>query len=358
MKKLDWYLLRQILSTFVFAILILAVVTAVIDFSEHVDNFFERKAPTSDILKYYRNFLPFMIAFLLPLFIFISTIFATSRLAYRSEIIAILASGVSFARLTRAYFVAAALLFALSMWVNHWVVPKGNHTRLMLEDKYFHNKQYSSQRNVHLRLSKDLFVYLQSYDYVSNYGYRFSAEQIKEGRVKEKLFADRCSYDSVRGTWTLYNVVIRKNEGLAESLEMIPVMEKKYAGFSPKDLDEDNDNMQAFTTPELIRIIEREKLRGRESLNYFYIERYRRTAQPFAGVILVVIGVSIASRKVRGGSGLHLALGIVLSAIYILAMQFTTTFSTKAGMNPLLAVWIPNLLFGVIAAWLYRRQLV
>lgn len=356
MKKLDWYILRQFLTTFLFAIMILAVITAVIDFSEHVDNFFERKAHWSDIFRYYRNFLPYMVAFLFPLFIFISTIFFTSRLAYRSEIIAILASGVSFPRFTRPYFIGAGLLLVFSLLVNHWIVPEGNKVRLSMEDKYFHDKQYSSQRNVHLRLSKDEYVYVQSYDYVSNYGYRFTDEHIDGSLVKKKLFAERCSYDSLKKIWTLYNVTVRTNDGLKERLEFYPQLDKKYPGFSPADLDDDNDNMQAFTTPQLSKVIERERLRGRESLNYFYVEKYRRTAQPFAGVILVMIGVSIASKKVRGGSGLHLALGIIISAAYILAMQFTTTFSTKAGMNPLLAVWIPNIIFSFIGLFLYMRQ--
>lgn len=357
MKKLDWYILKQFLQTFFFAILILAVITAIIDFSEHVDNFFERKATWGTIFKYYQNFLPYMVAFLFPLFIFISTIFFTSRLAYRSEIIAILASGTSFPRFLRPYLLGGILLLGLSMVVNHWIVPNGNKIRLAMEDQYFHDTYSSSQRNVHLRLSKNVYVYLQSFDYSSNFGYRFTAEKIVGTQLKEKIFAERVSYDSTKKLWTLYNVTTRYNDGIKESLKFSPTLVQSYPGFSPKDLDEDNDNMQAFTTPQLNKVIEREKLRGRESLNYFYIEKHRRTAQPFAGIILTVIGASIASRKVRGGSGLHLAIGIVISATYILAMQFSTTFSTKAGMNPLLAVWIPNIIFSIVAVYLYRRQI-
>jgi len=355
MKKLDWYILKKFLGTFFYAILVLAVITGVIDYSEKVDDFVKHQAPGLEILNYYKNFIPYMVAFLFPLFIFIATIFFTSKLAYKSEIIAILASGVSYQRFLRPYFVGAAILCGMSLVANHWVVPAANKQRLDFEDRYVHETKFSSDRNVHLRLSPELYIYLQSYDYTTNTGYRFTAERIAGTELKEKVMADRVSFDSSKQQWTLYSVIIRSNEGLKENLKFVPEMKQKY-GFTPKDLTNDNDVMTAMTTPYLNKIIAREKLRGRENLNQYYVEKHRRTAQPFAGVILTIIGATIASRKVRGGSGLHLALGIMISATYIMAIQFTSTFSTKAGMNPFIAVWIPNFIFGTIAIFLYRRQ--
>jgi lipopolysaccharide export system permease protein len=357
MKKLDWYILKKFLGTFIYAILVLAVITAVIDYSEKVDDFVKRQAPGLQVLLYYKNFIPYMVAFLFPLFIFIATIFFTSKLAYKSEIIAILASGVSFPRFLRPYIVGAGILCTVSLLANHWVVPAANKERLAFEDKYVHETTYSSDRNVHLRLSKDLYVYIQSYDYMSNTGYRFTAERINGTELVEKLMAERASYDSVKKAWKLYNVTKRVNKGLNEELTFASEMTQQYGSFTPKDLQADNDIMTAMTTPHLNKVIAREKLRGRENLNQYYVEKHRRTAQPFAGIILTVIGASIASKKVRGGSGLHLALGIVISACYIMAIQFSSTFSTKAGLNPLLAVWIPNIIFGLIAVFLYRRQI-
>ena len=296
-----------------------------------------------------------MVAFLFPLFIFIATIFFTSKLAYKSEIIAILASGVSYPRFLRAYWVGAAILCGGCFIANHWLIPAANKKRIAFEDKYVHENPYAADRNVHLRLSPEMYIYLQSYDYTTSTGYRFTEEHIVGTELKEKLMADRVTYDSLKKEWTLHSVVIRKNNGLKEELHFAPEMKKKY-GFTPADLENDNDIMTAMTTPYLNKIIQREKLRGRENLNQYYVEKHRRTAQPFAGVILTLIGVTIASRKIRGGSGLHLALGIMISAAYIMAIQFTSTFSTKAGMNPLLAVWIPNMIFGAIAFYLYRRQ--
>jgi len=355
MNKLDRYIIKQFLGTFFYAIIILAVITAVIDYSEKVDDFVKRQAPWGEILNYYKNFIPYMVAFLFPLFIFIATIFFTSKLAYRSEIIAILSSGVSYTRFMRPYLIGGAFLCVVSLLANHWIVPAANKQRLAFEDTYVHEATVASDRNVHLRLSNDLYVYIQSYDYLVNTGYRFTAERIVGEQLVEKIMAERISYDSAKKTWELHNVTIRRNNGLQEELILEAGLKRKYP-FTPGDLKLDNDNMTAMTTPVLNKVIAREKLRGRENLNQFYVEKHRRTAQPFAGLILTVIGVTIASKKVRGGSGLHLAFGIMISAAYILALQFSTTFSTKAGLNPLLAAWIPNIIFAFVALHFYRKQ--
>lgn len=355
MKKIDWYLLKKFLGTFLYAILILAAITAVIDYSEKVDEFVKRKAPAGAILNYYKNFLPYMVAFLFPLFIFIATIFFTSKLANKSEIIAILASGVSFPRFMRPYIIGGCILCGISLAANHWVIPAANEERLEFEDVYINNLSHGSDRNVHLRLSPTLYIFIQSYDYKLNTGYRFTAERIEGTMLKEKVMADLVSYDSVQKTWKLMKVTTRTNDGMQEKITTAAELIQQYP-FTPADLHEDKDIMMAMTTTQLNRAIDRERLRGRENMNPYYIEKYRRTAQPFAGLILTIIGVCISSRKVRGGSGLHLALGIGISAIYIMALQFSTTMSVKAGINPLLAAWIPNIIFGLLALYYYRKQ--
>ncbi len=357
MKILDWYIVKKFIGTFFYAIIILAVIACVIDLSEKMEDFVTRQAPVIEILNYFKNFVPHITALLFPLFIFIATIFFTSKLAYKSEIIAILASGVSFQRFLRPYIIGGAFLCCLSLLANHWIVPKANKQRLAFEDKYIHGTVLMSDRNVHLRLSKNLYVFMQSYDYSNNIGYRFTAETIEGVLLKEKIMAERASYDSVKKVWKLYTVTTRVNDGIKESVTYTPELVKQFPNFKPADLEEDDAIKEALTTPELDRIIAREKLRGRETLNFFYVEKHRRTAQPFAGFILTIIGVCLASRKIRGGSGLHLALGIVISALYIMAMQMSTTFSTKAGLNPMVAVWIPNFIFGALALYLYRRQI-
>jgi lipopolysaccharide export system permease protein len=355
-KKLDSFILKKFLSTFFFAIMILAVIACVIDYSQKVDDLVQNHAPAGAIAFYFLNFIPHITALLFPLFIFIATIFFTSKMAYRSEIIAIFAAGVSFKRFLRPYIAGCIILGGISLLANHWIVPLANQNINDFQTLYIWSKRVSSPNNLHLRLSPKLYIYLGNYNYTQNHGNTFTAETFDGTLLKEKIMAKGASYDSVKKEWILKDVTIRKNNGLKESLTTLGQLTKHYP-FTPDDLDDDDRVKETMTTPELIRYTKTQQLRGRENVNAYLIERYKRTAQPFAGFILAIIGVCIASRKVRGGSGLHLALGIVLSALYMLFLQFTQTFSTNAGLNPFMAVWIPNLIFGVVALYLYRKQI-
>lgn len=355
-KKLDSFILWKFLSTFLFAILILAVIACVIDYSQKVDDLVKNHAPAWETLLYFLNFIPHITALLFPLFIFISTIFFTSKMAYRSEIIAMLSAGISFKRFLRPYAVGALILGIVSLLANHWIVPLANRNINNFKVKYIWSQETSSPTNLHLRLSQSIYIYLNNYDYSANTGHWFSAETIDGTLLKKKVMARTASYDSTRKIWVLKDVVIRENNGLKEKLTKLPKLEQKY-NFTPKDLDVDEDIKETLTTPKLIAYTNQQIARGNEDVNFFLLERYKRSAQPFAGFILCIIGVCIASRKVRGGSGLHLAIGIVISALYMLLLQFANTFSTNAGLNPFVAVWLPNLLFAAVAYYLYRKQL-
>lgn len=357
LKKIDWYIIGKFLSTFFFAIMILAVISCVIDYSEKVDNIVSKKAPFWEVANYYKNFIPHITALLFPLFIFIATIFFTSKLAYKSEIIAILSSGVSFQRFLRPYLIGSGFLCLISLIANHWIIPVANKQRIAFEDKYINDADFKvSGENIHLGISKGTYIYIQNYNFVNNTGNHFTAEKIDGTFLKEKLMADYVVYDTVKKIWHLHNVMIRTNDTLKETIRNIPLMDTTYA-FTPADLNTSDAIKEALTTPELDRYIAKEKLHGSENLNFYFVEKDRRTAQPFAGFILTIIGACIASRKIRGGSGLHLALGIVISALYIMFLQLSTTFSTKDAFNPLIAVWLPNIVFGFVALYLYRRQL-
>jgi lipopolysaccharide export system permease protein len=353
---IDRYILKKFIGTFIYAILIMATIAGVIDYSEKVNALVSKKVPASEIFIYFRSFIPHIIALLFALFIFISTIFFTSRLAYKSEIIAILATGASFNRFLRPYFIGATFLCGVFLVANHWIVPIANKQRLAFEEKYVQSTVTTSDHNVHLRLSPQLYIYVQSYDYQLHTGFDFTAEKIDSTALTERISAERIIYDSLHKTWHLYQVTIRRNNGLNEELNFLPELKVAYP-FTPHDLRNDDDIKEALTTPELNSYIARETLRGRENLNFYYVEKYRRTAQPAAGFILCIIGACISSKKIRGGSGLHLAMGILISAVYMMFLQFSTTFSTKAGLNPLIAVWIPNLVFACVAWILYRRQI-
>ena len=355
-KKLDRYIIKKFLTTFFFAILILAVISCVIDYSEKVDNIVSKKAPLLVVLTYYRNFVPHITALLFPLFIFIATIFFTSKLAYKSEVIAMLSSGVSFQRFLRPYVIGGGFLCVISLLANHWVIPVADKQRVAFEDKYINDAMYIYPgENVHLAISKDTYIYIQSFNFANVTGSHFTAEKMKGTHLAEKLMAEQINYDSVKKIWHLHNVVIRKNDTLKESLAMVPEMDMKYP-FVPQDINNNEAQKEGLTTPQLNQYIATELLRGRENLSSFMVELHRRTAQPFAGLILTIIGACIASRKIRGGSGFHLALGIAISAVYIMLMQLSTTFATKSSLSPFIAVWIPNVIFAGVAYFLYRRQ--
>lgn len=277
-------------------------------------------------------------------------------MAYRSEIIALFAAGVSFKRLLRPYVVGAILLGIVSLLGNHWLVPLATKQMNRFKAKYIWSEQHYSPTDLRLRLSPHLYIYLHNFDYDNNKGNWFTAETIDGTLLKKKVLARSVDYDESRKIWILHDVAIRENDGLKETLVKKNKMEEKY-NFSPKDLSVDaSDYRQTLTTPQLIRYTQKQIERGKEDVTYFLIERYKRSAQPLAGLILTIIGVCISSVKIRGGSGLHLALGIVISALYILFLQFANTFATNAGLNPYIAVWLPNIIFGIVAYLLYRRR--
>lgn len=356
LKKLDWYIIKKFLSTFVFAIMIFAVIACVIDYSEKVDNIVQKKASFLTVAIYYKNFIPHITALLFPLFIFIATIFFTSKLAYKTEIISILSSGVSYQRFLRPYFIGGGFLCLISLIANHWVIPVANKERVAFENRYINDGSYfNSGENVHLGIGKGVYVYMRDYNYSNNIGDRFTAEKFEGTMLVEKLMSDNARYDSVKKIWHLQNVTIRRNDTLKETLTQVPELDVKYP-FTPTDLSPNEALKEALTTPQLNAFIELQKTRGRENLNFFYVERERRTSEPFAALILTIIGACLASTKIRGGSGFHLALGIAISAVYMLFIQLSKTFATKASLDPLIAVWIPNAIFAVLAWILYRRQ--
>lgn len=356
MTKIDWYILRKLIGTFIYSLMILLIISVVIDITEKIDDFIKYHISLHDVIvDYYFGFIPHIAALLFPLFIFISVIFFTSKMAYRSEIIAILSAGVSFRRFLRPYWVGAFLFGGILWLANYWVVPNANRIRTNFENNRIRtpdNEQSQYDRSSRI----DSFTYVNFGTYDPNYksGSNFTLERVDKQTMSVKLKADRITWDSTAKAWRLDYVTVRRMDGLKEtwisrqdSILKIPL--------HPKDLLEVKNLQEAMTTPDLRKYIQREAIRGSEGLNTYWVEYYRRTAAAAAVVILTLIGGIIAAKKVRGGSGLHLAVGIVISASYIILMQFTTVFSTKADLNPLVAVWIPNVLFGGLALYLYRR---
>ncbi len=354
LTRLDKYVLKNFLATFFFLLLAFSAIAIVIDFTEKINDFVKKKVPVGEILLYFRDFLPYILALLFPVFIFVAVIFFTSRLANRSEVIAMLCSGMSFKRFLRPYFIGAAIISFILLIANHYIIPVANKGRLRFEEKYLWDKAYSYSDNFHMRISPTEYIYMQSYNPESRLGYRFSYEKMEGTLMKQQITAERCEYDSINKLWKLSEVVVHTNDSLRESMKRYPTYSTVF-NFAPGDIVERREGKQMMTTPVLNAFIKRELEKGSENLNEYFIEKHRRTAAPFSSFVLSIIGACIASRKVRGGSGIHLAVGLMISAVYIFLMQFTTMFSMKGSLHPMLSVWIPNMLFTILAGYIYKK---
>lgn len=354
MKLLDKYIIRKFLGTFFFFLALIIVITIVFDISEKLDDFIERKAPLNAIIfDYYFNFIPFFANRFAPLFVFIAVIAFTGRMAANVEIVAILNSGVSFRRLLLPYFISAATLFAISFYFEGWVIPHSSKVKLAFENQYIKNPVEFKDRNLHRQISPGVFMYMESYNNNDNIGYRFSMEKISNGKRTWYLNSDRIKWDSVGGKWRIENYYIRTINGFRETLKSGFSMDTVLS-MKPADFRRRTNIIQAMDSPSLNKFIKDEQDQGSENINTYLVEKYRRVAIPFSTFILTLIGVSLSSRKARGGIGAQLGFGIFLSFTYILFQQFSETFAINGSISPLIAVWIPNLIFAVIGAFLVK----
>lgn len=356
--KLDWYILKKFFTTFFFAIVLLTFITVVIDISEKADDFVRSGLSTTEIIKqYYFGFIPHIVSMLFPLFVFISVIFFTSKMAGRSEIVAILASGISFNRFLRPYWIGA-LALALMLWLSYrYVTPAANKLRTTFQAKYIDSGPGSNFGNVstlYFRNDSSHYGQVSYFDTVSKRGSGFVLQKIENNELLENMRAETLVWDTSKKKWKLEGVVIHRFDSGRESVSQ---EQEKFINlnFKPSELIKSTYTKDILKTPELSDLIKKETLRGAEGLNDLKVEKYHRDATPFSLLILTLIGVSLASRKVRGGSGLHLALGIVIAAMFILTDRFSTIFSTKGNFPPLLAAWTPNMIFLMVAIFVFVR---
>ncbi|MEP7265040.1 MAG: LptF/LptG family permease, partial [Bacteroidota bacterium] len=345
-KILDAYIVRKFLGTFFFALGLIILIAIVFDISEKIDDFLEKDAPIKEIIfDYYLNFIPYFGNLFSPLFIFISVIFFTSRMADNTEIVAILASGISFKRFLVPYMVAATVLAGISLYLNNSVLPHANVKRTNFELKYIKNPYVYKNRNVHRQVSPGQYIYFESYNNFDNIGYQFSYEKFENGKMSYKLLSDRILWDSTKSKWTVENYFIRNINGLDENIKSGYRFDTTFA-FTPGDFNRRvNYAVETMDYGELNQFISEETMRGSEEVVFYQIEKYRRFAYPFATFILTLMGVSLSSQKVRGGIGVQIGLGILLSFTYIMFMQITTTFATNGNVPAIIAVWIPNMVF-------------
>ncbi len=354
LKKLDWYIIGKFLGTFFYAIALIILIVIIFDLSERIDNFIENKAPLYDILfVYYLNFIPYFVNLFSPLFTFIAVIYFTSRMAFNTEIIAILSSGISFKRMLIPYFLSATCLAILSIYLSNVMIPDANRKRLDFEETYIRSQRQFRERNIHLQIRPGEFVYLESFNERINVGYKFTIERIEDGQLKRKVFADRAEWIDSTRTWSLRNYFSREINGINEVLDFGQRMDT-LINLSPDDFIQNLREMDAMNFKELQAFIDNERLKGSENIKFYLVEKHRRIAFPFATLVLTLIGVSLSSRKVRGGLGIHLGIGLTLSFAFILFMQVSTTFATNGNLPPALAVWIPNMVFAALGFYLLK----
>jgi lipopolysaccharide export system permease protein len=362
LQKIDWYILKKFIITFIFCMLLFTVIAVAVDSSEKTDDFVKANLSTGEVIsQYYVGFVPYIWNLLFPLFVFIAVIFFTSKMATRSEVIAILASGTSYNRFLRPYLVGG-IFFALLLWLGsrYWI-PRANVIRSSFQSRYIDkndptkNRMFGNCTNCfYRRVDSNTFVGIRDYDTMSKSARGFFMEKVRNNQVIYNLRAESIRWDTAVKKWKLSRAAERFLDSAGERVSERPEMHINI-NLQPHELVRDDYMKDKLTTPQLVRYIRQEEMRGTEGLNALKVERYRRTATPATVLLLTVIGAVIASRRTRGGSGMHLAMGIVIAALFILSDRFSTVFATKGNFPPLIAAWLPNIVFSAVAYWLYRK---
>jgi lipopolysaccharide export system permease protein len=354
LKILDRYLIKNFLITYVFVAFVIVLIICMIDYTEKVDNFLEKKAPLNAIIvDYYFNLIPYWINYISPLMVFIATVFFTSRIAARTEVIAMLSSGISFGRMLLPYMIGASVLGVVTFIQVGWILPLANKVRNTFEKTYVKNEFYFSGRNVHITIAPDVYAYLESYNTTSKTGNKFTMETIKDNKLIQKFSADKIVWQPKKGKWTLQNYQVRTLDSLSEKITTGVEIDTTI-NLYPRDFESDYNLFETFTLPELNAYIDLLKSRGADGLEVYMIEKYTRFTQPFAILILTAIGVIVSARKSRKGVGWQIALGFMLAFIYILFFLLSKGVAEAGTINTLFAVWLPNIVFSFIGIILYK----
>lgn len=351
-KILDGYIIRKFLGTYVFAIILILAITIMFDINEKLDAFL--KAPLkATVFDYFVNFLPYFANQFSPLFTFIAVIFFTSKLADNSEIIAMLSSGMSFKRLLRPYLISAAVIAIATYLLSAYIIPPANVKRIEYTNTYVKNKRVEYGTNIQMQVGKGEIAYMSRYDNNAKTGYKFSLESFKDKKLVSRLTAQTIRYDTLYN-WQVRDYMIRDFKGNREEIRrgnkldtVIPI--------EPRDFLISKNDHETMNTPDLNNYIERQKERGVANIKSFEIEYHKRFAMTAAAFILTIIGMTLSARKVKGGMGINIGIGLVLSFSYILFMTVTSSFAVSGLTSPMLAMWIPNIVYAVIAFVLYKK---
>lgn len=354
LKQIDYYIIRKFLGTYIFTIILIIAIAVVFDFNEKLDKFISKDAPIKAIIfDYYLNFIPYFINLFSQLFTFIAVIFFTSKLADNSEIIAMLSSGISFKRLVIPYMIAATIIAGTTFYLNSYVIPPANQVRNEFQNKYIKNKRVDIASNIQLMVEPGVVAYFSRFENTTKTGYRFSMEKFDGKTLISRTTAQQIKYLDEH-KWQLKNYLIRDFEGKKEKITKGITLDTTIM-MQPSDFLIAKYDRETMTTPQLKAYIDRQKQRGVANITDFEIEYHQRYAAIFASFILTSIGMSVASRKVKGGIGLNIGIGLALSFSYILFTQISSTFAISGKMSPFFAVWIPNILYTLIAIYLYKQ---
>ncbi|NLZ18693.1 MAG: YjgP/YjgQ family permease [Bacteroidales bacterium] len=355
-KILDLYISKKFILTFFLSLLLIIVIVIIFDLSEKIDDFVKNEAPLKEIIfDYYCNYLPYLVNMFASLFVFITVIFFTSRMASNSEIIAILSSGISFHRMMVPYLASAALIAVLSLGLSLYVIPRSNSTRIEFEAKYIKKNTGFNLNNIHYQISPGQYVFLESFSRWNNTAYKFTIEDMDGNRLLRKVSAETAVWDTTLDGWHLRKVHIRDyTSGLKDNVTYKEEMDTVIA-LKIKDLFNNQKTVETLSIGPLDELIGSQKMRGDANVMFALIEKHRRLAMPFSAIILTIIGVSLSARRRRGGIGWNIGIGIGLAFSYIFFLRISEMFVYTDTLPPGIALWLPNVLFAVVATFLYKR---
>lgn len=357
-KTLDWYIIKKFIGTYIFSIALIISISIVFDINENLSKFTQYHAPLKAIVfDYYANFVPYFANLFSPLFVFIAVIFFTSKLAGNSEIISMLAAGVSFKRLMRPYMISCILISGMSFYLSAYVIPHGNTVRMNFESMYKNNRKNTAADNVQLQVENGVIAYIQHYDNQTKQGYGFSLDKFENKKLVSHMTATQIQYDTISDSkyhWKASNWKVREMRSLKEKITS-GLSRDTVIMMEPTDLVYSKGQQETFTSPELKDYISKQVNRGSQNVVQYQVEYHKRIASSFASFILTIIGVSLSSRKRKGGMGMYLGIGLGLSFTYILLQTISATFAINAGMPPIIAAWFPNFLFALVAYGCYRN---
>lgn len=358
LKILDWYIIRKFIGTYFYSIALIISISIVFDINENLAKFTQYHAPLKAIvMDYYMNFVPYFANLFSPLFVFIAVIFFTSKLAGNSEVISMLAAGVSFKRLMRPYMISAALISVMTFFLGAYVIPKGTVVRQNFEILYKNRKKNTAAENVQLQVGKGVIAYIQHYDNNRKKGYGFCLDKFEDKKLVSHMTASEIQYDTISDSkyhWKARNWRIRQLKGMRETITSGSVKDTTIM-MEPADLVYSKGQQETFTSPQLRDYINKQIDRGSGNVVQYEVEYHKRIATSFASFILTTIGLSLSSRKRKGGMGLYLGIGLALSFTYIMLQTVSSTFAINADTPPMLAAWIPNIIFTVVAYFCYRK---